>query len=84
MEERTWREDGICWDSPMPEIWFEPDLFDAARRLCNECPVQYECISFAIQTRQPEGVWGGYSFSSYRKIRRVPEEIRQRHLQIRR
>jgi WhiB family redox-sensing transcriptional regulator len=30
-----------------------------ARRICNACPVQMECLDFAIRTREEFGIWGG-------------------------
>jgi WhiB family transcriptional regulator, redox-sensing transcriptional regulator len=32
-----------------------------AKRICAECPVQRACLSWALRTREPYGVWGGLS-----------------------
>lgn len=33
----------------------------AAKAVCSNCPVVGECLSWALQTREPYGVWGGRS-----------------------
>lgn len=30
-----------------------------AKRICGNCPVQPECLSWALSTREESGVWGG-------------------------
>lgn len=30
-----------------------------ARALCAECPVRPACLSYAIEVREPRGIWGG-------------------------
>ncbi len=30
-----------------------------AKAVCAQCPVRMECLEWAIDTRQPHGVWGG-------------------------
>ncbi|MFG2884589.1 WhiB family transcriptional regulator [Streptomyces sp. NPDC048297] len=34
---------------------------DAARAVCQKCPVASACALFAEASRQPYGVWGGYT-----------------------
>ncbi|MGW1840881.1 WhiB family transcriptional regulator [Streptomyces sp. NPDC002067] len=31
----------------------------AARELCAECPVQQACADWAVETGEPDGIWGG-------------------------
>jgi len=46
---------------------YEPDLFfaeapaevEAAKAVCAECPVKEQCLSDALERREPWGVWGG-------------------------
>ncbi|WP_424556268.1 WhiB family transcriptional regulator [Streptacidiphilus pinicola] len=34
---------------------------DAAKRVCAGCPVLDECRTYALEAREPYGVWGGMS-----------------------
>lgn len=33
----------------------------AAKSLCRACPVRAECAAHALTTREPYGVWGGFT-----------------------
>ncbi|SDI97962.1 WhiB family transcriptional regulator, redox-sensing transcriptional regulator [Frankineae bacterium MT45] len=33
----------------------------AAKRVCSGCPVVANCLRWALETREPYGVWGGLS-----------------------
>ena len=36
------------------------DLREAkAKAICRECPVQAECLEYALGIREPHGIWGG-------------------------
>lgn len=53
-----------------PGLFFGPDGGETpaeqsarvaeARTVCEDCPVRLACTAFALRTRQPSGVWGGY------------------------
>jgi WhiB family redox-sensing transcriptional regulator len=43
---------------------------DQARRVCAECPVQSECLEYALAYRIDHGVWGGCSERERRRILR--------------
>ena len=60
-----WRKTGAC-------LAADPDLFfpvgadtasapEASRALslCGHCPVKRQCLDFAIQTGETNGIWGG-------------------------
>jgi hypothetical protein len=34
---------------------------DSAKRVCEPCPVRDECLEYALDNREPFGVWGGLS-----------------------
>ena len=46
-----------------PEAWFTDDMsvYMKAKQLCKQCPVQALCADFAIENKEPHGVWGGLS-----------------------
>jgi WhiB family redox-sensing transcriptional regulator len=77
----TWRDEALCRD--MPEIDFFPSPEDSAgieraKEVCAVCPVAAECLDYALETRQADGVWGGLTTKERVKIRRRwLEEVRQ-------
>jgi WhiB family redox-sensing transcriptional regulator len=60
-----WHEDSLCADSPDPDLWFPVtethDAIAAAKAVCAECPVARECLTYALDTRERFGIWGGAS-----------------------
>ena len=69
----------------------DPDLFFAdgrgaaagaktrkAKKVCASCPIQEQCADWALETRQPAGVWGGLDGDERRQILgdpKTPTEI---------
>ncbi|GGK96175.1 WhiB family transcriptional regulator [Streptomyces flaveus] len=60
-----WLRRAACADED-PELFFPvgttgPALQDvaAAKRVCDRCPVSYQCLTWALETGQTSGVWGG-------------------------
>ena len=41
-----------------------------AKLVCNRCPVTTECLSWALNTGQDSGVWGGMSEDERRALKR--------------
>ncbi len=50
-----------------------------AKRVCASCDVQDECLSYAIETNQVSGVWGGLTEDERRPVRRRWLAERRRH-----
>ncbi|WP_344450998.1 WhiB family transcriptional regulator [Actinocorallia aurantiaca] len=56
-----------------PDLHTGPDVFevepiadrrarvDAARTVCEGCPVALECLEYALRTNPDHGVWAGYT-----------------------
>jgi WhiB family redox-sensing transcriptional regulator len=42
----------------------------AAKAICRGCPVRAECLSYAVQTSQGHGIWGGTTEEERRLARR--------------
>ncbi|MCA1832822.1 MAG: WhiB family transcriptional regulator [Actinobacteria bacterium] len=39
-----------------------------ARAICAECAVKRDCLDFALSTREPHGIWGGFNEIERRAI----------------
>ncbi|MFN8015277.1 MAG: WhiB family transcriptional regulator [Acidimicrobiia bacterium] len=72
----NWRTAAICKDSnaelffPIGSTGHALDMIDAAKVVCESCPVSEPCLQFALDTNQEAGVWGGYTEEERRAIRR--------------
>lgn len=72
----NWSEQGSCRDMG-PEQLFFPVGDDAHTRLqtaaaktvCSTCPVVVECRTWALDSAQETGVWGGTSESERRALK---------------
>lgn len=59
-----WRTDGLC--RQVDGDLFYPDKGDpistkAIKAVCLNCPVLVECGEYAVEAREPYGIWGGMS-----------------------
>jgi WhiB family transcriptional regulator, redox-sensing transcriptional regulator len=77
-ERTNWRDHAACRD-------LDPDLFfpvstsgasltdiEAARRVCQHCPVTTPCLRWALDLGQVSGIWGGTTEEERRALRRAP------------
>ena len=63
----TWMDHAAC-------LGMDPELFHPrrgestkpAKAVCATCPVQTDCLQWALKTRQHWGVWGGRSIANGR------------------
>ena len=69
---REWMDKAICI-----EIGTEPFFPDtdkdtelAAKRICKKCPVQTECLLYALQDGTLSGIWGGTSLVDRQTMKR--------------
>lgn len=42
----------------------------AAKNICAHCPVQAECLDWALRAGEPDGIWGGTTPEERRYLRR--------------
>lgn len=68
-----WREFASCRGHDL-SVFF-PDDGDAAgiaraKAICADCPVADLCLSYAVETNQTEGIWGGATKQERRRLRR--------------
>jgi len=72
-----WRKDAACQDTS-PDLFFPVGTtgqaliqIAQAQAVCAKCPVQTECLQFALATNQDSGIWGGTTEEERRKLRRA-------------
>ena len=70
-----WRSRGACLSAD-PDLFFPISPGGASQRqvrrakaVCATCPVQAECLTFAVETRQAHGVWGGLGEEELARLR---------------
>lgn len=70
-----WVKDAACKNLPPwgKELFFPiaGDNGHEAKAICEGCPVQQECLHFALSTNEIDGIWGGLSPRERRRIRRL-------------
>ncbi len=71
-----WRNRAVCRDVD-PELFFPvgetgPSAVQikAAQKVCQSCPVRTQCLNFALDSPEKDGVWGGISAEERRRMRR--------------
>jgi WhiB family transcriptional regulator, redox-sensing transcriptional regulator len=67
----AWKDDGACRGAN-PDLWFikSPEFVDAARQICERCPVRRDCLEHALNTPEEYGMWGGVTEQERRAIKR--------------
>lgn len=63
-----WQEKAAC-KGPHCAVFFPPSYLERkderearerrAKEICSGCPVQRACLDYAIEIREPHGIWGG-------------------------
>lgn len=73
---RGWVERAACRNSD-PELFFPVSTTGPAagqvaeaRAVCASCPVRAECLDWALNTGQADGIWGGTTPEERRTMRR--------------
>jgi len=69
----SWRHRAACRGVD-PDVFYpvSDEEAEAAKAVCNACPVRQPCLEYALANRERDGVWGG---ATERERRRM---IRQR------
>lgn len=75
--ERGWETKAACrsappgfmypWDDQVEEV-------EAAKALCHLCSVRETCLEAALARREPDGIWGGYTFRERKRMIRSRQE----------
>lgn len=63
---------GICFTED-PELWHSNRRTDQdeAKRLCGQCPVRHECLTWALDNDEEWGIWGGLDPRERRTLTRA-------------
>ena len=74
--ELEWMLDAKCRGVD-PSEFFPSDGsgVDRAQRVCTGCPVQTDCLNYALDHRIEHGVWGGASERERRRILRARRQL---------
>lgn len=69
----SWRDEAACRTitGTYNSLFFSEVKQDieAAKQICEQCPVQVECLGYAAITRQQFGIWGGEKMNKSRHDR---------------
>ena len=69
-----WVDEGACVGHADPDLWFPRNLdihaIWEATAICDECPVIKQCLKYAVDHRDLEGIWGGKTGDERKDIRR--------------
>lgn len=71
----TWMARGTCHQTD-PELFF-PEKGGStreAKKICTACPVQAECLDYALDNDERFGIWGGLSERERRKVKRAMQD----------
>jgi WhiB family redox-sensing transcriptional regulator len=67
--DRPWQAYALCAQvGPGPFYPEKGENATDAKRICAACPVQPDCLDWALATREPHGIWGGTSERERRKL----------------
>ena len=64
---RDWKDDAYCFGMPSEIFYGHSDLpmssqqINYAKSICKLCEVQRDCLISALKTKEPYGVWGGFT-----------------------
>ncbi|MGH8902177.1 MAG: WhiB family transcriptional regulator [Egibacteraceae bacterium] len=72
----VWHAEAACAELPTDEFFplgstgAALDQIARAKAICAGCPVAVECLDYALDTGQTDGVWGGMTEDERRAERR--------------
>jgi WhiB family redox-sensing transcriptional regulator len=68
----AWVDQAVC-ASTDPEAFYPEVGASAApaKRVCAHCPVTADCLAWALNTREPHGIWGGHTPTERRQLLRA-------------
>lgn len=70
---RSWMTKAPCLDPDVQVEWLERPVA-AQKAVCRTCPVWFECLEYAIETKATRVVMGGVEIRE-KPIRKLAEEV---------
>ena len=73
LDRPPWHRDALCREY-VGKVNFFPsrgESLEPAKALCAACLVRPECLLYALEHDEPNGVWGGLSARERREVLRV-------------
>jgi WhiB family transcriptional regulator, redox-sensing transcriptional regulator len=77
VSEAPWQQQAAC-RGPHASVFFPPSHFERkdekdqreidAKGICASCVVRTDCLSYAIDIREPHGIWGGLTEGERRML----------------
>ena len=66
---------GLCLDAD-PEVFFGDKIWDieAAKKICQQCPIMEDCLEVALEDNIKYGVWGGATPEERVRFKREPRQ----------
>ena len=58
----------LCPAVPGRDRRDQRDAGQYTQRICGVCPVKVDCLDYAMEIREPYGIWGGLTESERRTI----------------
>ncbi|MFF9428354.1 WhiB family transcriptional regulator [Streptomyces sp. NPDC091368] len=71
-----WMSSGLCRTARADDLFVEGAAQNRAKALCTGCPVQAECLAYALDHRVEHGVWGGMTERERRGLLRRRPTVR--------
>ena len=75
--EQSWQIRAAC-RGPQAAVFCPPAAFERkdeklarearAKEICRTCPVRQPCLDYAVEIREPHGIWGGLSEAERRPL----------------
>jgi WhiB family redox-sensing transcriptional regulator len=70
----AWVDESACAGHANPDLWFPRGLdirvVWEATAVCEQCPVIKQCLAYAVDHPDLEGIWGGKTGGERKRIRR--------------
>lgn len=71
---QDWRDDALCPQVSIDEFHVEQGIgsteqINFAKQICGLCPVQAECLDYALAANEQIGVWGGTTPKARQRLR---------------